>query len=128
MMSKQLDAVRTTIAASQAAGLDAAESRDVILQLSSAAQQLLLTLALAAPWQWGTRPRKTRGRPLMYQRGHRAILFPTMSAYELHNQLLELHAERAVAEETGVAKIQSYMDDLERDIARSPTPRSSAPP
>lgn len=47
----------------------------------------------------------------------RAILFPTMSAYELHNQLLELHAERAVAEETGVAKIQSYMDDLERDMA-----------
>jgi hypothetical protein len=42
-----------------------------------------------------------------------------MSAYELHNQLLELHAERALAEETGVARIGSYMDDLERDIARS---------
>jgi hypothetical protein len=42
-----------------------------------------------------------------------------MSAYELHNQLLELHAERAVAEETGVAKIGSYMDDLERDMARA---------
>ena len=42
-----------------------------------------------------------------------------MSAYELHNQLLELHAERAVAEETGVAKIGSYMEDLERDMARA---------
>ena len=42
-----------------------------------------------------------------------------MSAYELHNQLLELHAERALAEETGVANIASYMEDLERDIARS---------
>ena len=42
-----------------------------------------------------------------------------MSAFELHNQLLELHAERALAEETGVASIGSYMADLERDIARS---------
>jgi len=42
-----------------------------------------------------------------------------MSAYDLHNQLLELHAERALAEETGVAGIASYMEDLERDIARS---------
>ena len=42
-----------------------------------------------------------------------------MSAYELHNQLLELHAERAVAEETGVAKIGSYMEDLKRDRARA---------
>jgi hypothetical protein len=49
----------------------------------------------------------------------RAILFPTMTAYDLHNQLLELHAERALAEETGVAGIASYMEDLERDIARS---------
>ena len=47
------------------------------------------------------------------------MLFPTMSAHELHNQLLELRAERALAEETGVARIRSYMDDLERDIARS---------
>ena len=42
-----------------------------------------------------------------------------MSAFDLHNHLLELHAERALAEETGVASIASYMEDLERDIARS---------
>ena len=42
-----------------------------------------------------------------------------MSAFELHNQLLELHAERTLAEETGVARIASYMADLERDIAVS---------
>ena len=42
-----------------------------------------------------------------------------MSAFELHTQLRELHAERQLAEETGVARIASYMADLERDIARS---------
>ena len=42
-----------------------------------------------------------------------------MTAYDLHHQLLELQAERALAEETGVANIASYMEDLERDIARS---------
>jgi hypothetical protein len=42
-----------------------------------------------------------------------------MSATDLHNQLLELHAECALAQETGVAGIASYMADLERDIARS---------
>lgn len=42
-----------------------------------------------------------------------------MSALELRNQLLELHAERALAVETGVARIESYMDDLQRDIERS---------
>ena len=42
-----------------------------------------------------------------------------MSAYDLHNHLLDLQAERALAEETGVASIASYMEDLERDIARS---------
>ena len=42
-----------------------------------------------------------------------------MSAFELRTQLLELHAERALAEETGVASIASYMDDLQRDIDRS---------
>ena len=42
-----------------------------------------------------------------------------MSAHDLHNQLLELHAERALAHETGVAGIASDMADLERDIARS---------
>lgn len=47
------------------------------------------------------------------------MLYPTMSAHDLHNQLIELRAERALAEETGVANIRSYMDDLERDIARS---------
>jgi hypothetical protein len=42
-----------------------------------------------------------------------------MSALELRTHLLELKAERALAEETGVASIASYMEDLERDIARS---------
>jgi hypothetical protein len=42
-----------------------------------------------------------------------------MTASELHIQLRELQAERALAESTGVAAIQSYMADLERDIARS---------
>jgi hypothetical protein len=42
-----------------------------------------------------------------------------MSASELHTQLLELQAERALAWDTGVAGIASYMADLERDIARS---------
>jgi hypothetical protein len=42
-----------------------------------------------------------------------------MSAFELRTHLLELHAERALAEETGVARIESYMADLQRDIARS---------
>ena len=42
-----------------------------------------------------------------------------MSAFELHTQLLELQAERALAQSTGVAGIASYMADLERDIARS---------
>ena len=42
-----------------------------------------------------------------------------MSALELRTHLIELKAERALAEETGVASIGSYMEDLERDIARS---------
>jgi hypothetical protein len=42
-----------------------------------------------------------------------------MSALELRTHLLELEAERALAEETGVAAIAAYMEDLERDIARS---------
>jgi hypothetical protein len=42
-----------------------------------------------------------------------------MSAIELRTHLLELHAERALAEETGVASIRSYMADLERDIQAS---------
>ncbi|HUB06932.1 MAG TPA: hypothetical protein VMB50_08025 [Myxococcales bacterium] len=42
-----------------------------------------------------------------------------MTASELHTQLRELQAERALAHDTGVADIPSYMDDLERDIARS---------
>jgi NCAIR mutase (PurE)-related protein len=42
-----------------------------------------------------------------------------MTASELHTQLRELQAERALAHDTGVAGITSYMDDLERDIARS---------
>ena len=42
-----------------------------------------------------------------------------MTASELHIQLRELQAERALAHDTGVAEITSYMADLERDIARS---------
>jgi hypothetical protein len=42
-----------------------------------------------------------------------------MTAAELHSHLLELQAERALAESTGVAGIDAYMADLERDIARS---------
>ena len=42
-----------------------------------------------------------------------------MTAAELHTQLRELQAERALAETTGVAGIASYMADLELDIARS---------
>ena len=54
----------------------------------------------------------------MYHRRSRDSL-STMTAYDFHHQLLELQAERALAEETGVASIASYMEDLERDIARS---------
>jgi hypothetical protein len=42
-----------------------------------------------------------------------------MSAVDLHNKLLLLRAERALAKETGVSHIRSYMADLERDIERS---------
>jgi hypothetical protein len=42
-----------------------------------------------------------------------------MTAAELHTQLRDLQAERALAETTGVAEIASYMADLERDIAES---------
>jgi hypothetical protein len=43
MMAKALDSVRTTLAASQASAATPEGHADVILQLSSAAQQLLLT-------------------------------------------------------------------------------------
>ncbi len=42
-----------------------------------------------------------------------------MSAFDLHTHLLELQAERALAQDTGVARIGSYMADLEREIERS---------
>jgi hypothetical protein len=42
-----------------------------------------------------------------------------MTAVELRAHLIELKAERALAEETGVASIGAYMEDLERDIERS---------
>jgi hypothetical protein len=42
-----------------------------------------------------------------------------MSALEIRNHILGLHAERALAEQTGVAEIPAYMADLERDIAIS---------
>jgi hypothetical protein len=43
MLAKQFEAVRTTLAASQAAAASPQGNADVILQLSSAAQQLMLT-------------------------------------------------------------------------------------
>ena len=43
MMAKQLEAVRTTIAASQATASTPENHANVILELSTAAQQLLLT-------------------------------------------------------------------------------------
>ena len=43
MMAKQLEAVRTTLAASQASASTPENHAEVILDLSSAAQQLLLT-------------------------------------------------------------------------------------
>ena len=43
MMARQLHDVRTTLAASQASAATPENHADVILQLSSAAQQLLLT-------------------------------------------------------------------------------------
>ena len=43
MMAKQLDAVRTTLAQSQAAAATPENHAEVILQLSSAAQQLLVS-------------------------------------------------------------------------------------
>jgi hypothetical protein len=43
MMAKQLEAVRTTLAQSQATAARPENHADVILQLSTAAQQLLLT-------------------------------------------------------------------------------------
>jgi hypothetical protein len=42
-----------------------------------------------------------------------------MSATDLHNRLLELESERALAHLTGVAGVELYMRDLEREIARS---------
>jgi hypothetical protein len=42
-----------------------------------------------------------------------------MSALEIRIHILGLHAERALAERTGVAEIPAYMADLERDIAIS---------
>ena len=67
IQASNLDAIRTTLSAAKAAPATAEAQADVILQLSTAAQQLLTTLALAAPLQWGPRAPKTRGRPLMYQ-------------------------------------------------------------
>ena len=114
-----LDAVRDTLAATQAAPPTPEQHADVILQLSTAAQQLMTTQARASHTPEGGVPAaQDPGRPLIIK-GRGAMLSPTMSAHDLHNQLLELRAERALAEETGVAGIRSYMADLERDIARS---------
>lgn len=40
-----------------------------------------------------------------------------MTAPELRSHLLALHAERALAVDTGVADVASYMDDLDEEIA-----------
>ena len=39
-----------------------------------------------------------------------------MNANEIHTQLDRLRAERAEAEETGLAEVRLYMADLEREI------------
>jgi hypothetical protein len=42
-----------------------------------------------------------------------------MSATDLHARLQELESERALAHLTGVAGVELYMRDLEREIAQS---------
>lgn len=42
-----------------------------------------------------------------------------MSATDLHTRLMDLESERALAHLNGVAGIELYMDDLEREIERS---------
>ena len=91
----------------------------MILQLSTAAQQLLTDLALATPLQWGPRPRKTRGRPLMYQAPRCESLSHDVRLRTPHTNFSNCTPSAHLAEETGVARIGSYMADLERDIARS---------
>ena len=42
-----------------------------------------------------------------------------MSAIDLHSRLVDLESERALAHLTGVAGIELYMRDLEREIEAS---------
>jgi hypothetical protein len=42
-----------------------------------------------------------------------------MSATDLHTRLVDLESERALAHLTGVAGIELYMRDLEREIEQS---------
>jgi hypothetical protein len=69
------------------------------------------SLGLSSSADTGSLPSRASGAIDTLQR--------TMSALELRTHLIELKAERALAEETGVASIPSYLEDLERDIARS---------
>ena len=61
IQANTLDAVRTTLAAAQAAPPTPAAHADVILQLSTAAQQLMTSLALAAPPGVGAAAHARRG-------------------------------------------------------------------
>ena len=63
IQASNLDAIRTTLSAAKAAPATAEAQADVILQLSTAATQLLSKLALAAPLQWGPRPVQDAGSP-----------------------------------------------------------------
>ena len=116
IQANSLEAIRTTLSAAQAAPATQEAQAAVILELSTAAQQLLHALALAAPSTGVHSARARRGLAPSCISRPGASLYRIMSAFELRTQLLELHAERALAEETGVAGIASYMDDLQRDI------------
>ena len=86
--------------------------------LSTAATQLMTARASRTP-QVGTPPTQDAGSPPDVSGRAVRISFPRCPPSNSTHQLLELHAERHLAEETGVARIASYMADLERDIARS---------
>ena len=118
IQANSLDAVRSTLAAAQSATTPQ-QHADVILQLSIRRPATADEPRASRTPRVGTTHTQDAGSPPRVSGRRGANLLSTMSAFELHNQLLELHAERHLAEETGVANIGSYMADLERDIARS---------
>ena len=67
IQANSLEAIRTTLSAAQAAPATQEAQAAVILELSTAAQQLLTHLALATPPAGCIPPAKTRARTLMYQ-------------------------------------------------------------